>query len=154
MAAWQFEFLDRVGAWADVSGLPPSFVRVFAWLVVCDPPEQSVDDLRDALGLSPGAISMATTSLARTGLVERIATRGDRRLRYRMHAEGWERLVRLRLEATTQIRRAAEDALAHVPQGQERLAAMRALYSSFESMMADYLAGRLDTQAWSVSTNG
>jgi len=34
-AAWQARFLTRVAALADVSGLPPSYIHVFAWLVVC-----------------------------------------------------------------------------------------------------------------------
>ena len=141
-ADWQVEFMERVAAWADVSGLPPSYVRIFAWLIVCEPPHQSVDDLREALGLSAGAISMATAALARTGLVERVPKKpGERRLHYRLHPQGWERLLRLRLEATTQIRRAAEDALAHAAVPQARLTGMRDVYAFFERSIAEHLAG-------------
>jgi DNA-binding transcriptional regulator GbsR (MarR family) len=136
---WQLEFIDRVGAWADVSGLPPSHVRVFAWLLVCDPPEQSVDDLRRALGLSAGAVSMATAALVRTGLIERLARPGGRRLFFRFDPAGWHRMLRLRLEATSQIRVAAEDALGHVDGSQPRLTGMRDLYAYFERSIADLL---------------
>ncbi len=52
-ADWQVEFMERVTALSEVSGLPPSHVRVFAWMIVCDPPEQSVDDLRERSGCRP-----------------------------------------------------------------------------------------------------
>jgi DNA-binding transcriptional regulator GbsR (MarR family) len=138
---WQEEFLQRVAAWADVSGLPPSYIQVFAWLVVCEPPEQSVDELRDALGLSAGAISMATAALSRMGVVERIAQPGIRRRYYRFHARGWERVLRLRLEAVAHIRAAAEHALASAPRPQDRLSGMRDVYASFEEQIAKLLAG-------------
>ena len=103
-AGWQLEFVERVGALADLSGLPPSHVQVFAWLVVCDPPHQSAGQLRETLKLSAGAISMATATLVRMGVVERIAQAGERRAYYRFHPGGWERLMRSRLLATSQMR--------------------------------------------------
>ena len=133
--------MERAGALADVSGLPPSYIQVFGWLVVCDPPHQSVEELRQTLGLSAGAISMATAALMRMGIVERIAQPGRRRLFYRLHPAAWERVLRLRLEALSQARAAAEDALAQAPEPQSRLAGMRDMYAWFESRITDLLAG-------------
>jgi DNA-binding transcriptional regulator GbsR (MarR family) len=124
---------------ADIAGLPPSFMRVFAWLVVCDPPEQSVSDMQDALGLSSGAISTATTTLTRMAVVERVHVAGERRLYYRLRAGGWERLMRYRLEATTQMRLIADKALERAPARQRRLEEMRDLYAWFEQALADVL---------------
>lgn len=137
---WQLEFMDRVGAWSDVSGLPPSYLRMMAWLIVCDPPAQSVDDLRDALGLSAGAISMAAGALGRMGIVRRVTIPGQRRVFYRWHGNGWERVLRLRLEATSQIRAAADDALAHTRDPEARLGRMRDMYIWFEASIAEFLA--------------
>jgi DNA-binding transcriptional regulator GbsR (MarR family) len=138
-AQWQIEFIDRIGASADVSGLPPSYIRVLAWLLVCDPPEQSVEDLRSALGLSAGAVSMATAALARMGFVERVARRGDRRLRYRFPPAAFERVIELRLAATTQARIAAETALENAPGSSSRLEGLRDMYAFFEEGIAEYL---------------
>jgi DNA-binding transcriptional regulator GbsR (MarR family) len=138
-ADWQLEFIDRIGSSADVSGLPPSYIRVLAWLLVCDPPEQSVEDLRSALDLSAGAVSMATAALGRMGFVERVASRGDRRLRYRFHPRAFETVIELRLAATTQARLAAEIALRHAPGPSPRLEGLRDLYAFFEDGIAEYL---------------
>lgn len=147
-AEWQAEFVERVGALSDVTGLPPSHIRVFAWLLVCDPPEQPVDDLREALGLSAGAISMATATLVRMGFAERFTKPGGRRLYYRLHPGGWDRLLRLRLEATSRMRSIAEEALAQAPQPHARLAQMRDVYAWFEDSIARLLTtplGRVPT---------
>jgi DNA-binding transcriptional regulator GbsR (MarR family) len=144
-AEWQREFMEQVGAVADVSGMPPSFVQVFAWLVVCDPPFQSVDQLSEVLGLSAGAISMATATLIRMGVVERFTQPGQRRLYYRFRAGGWERMLRSRLEATAHMRHVAERALADAPEPTNRLVEMQEVYAWFEDNMADLL----DTAPWS-----
>ncbi|MHB8465016.1 MAG: GbsR/MarR family transcriptional regulator [Acidimicrobiales bacterium] len=144
-ARWQLEFIERVGALADVSGLPPSHVQVFAWLVVSDPPHQSSSDIRAALGLSAGAVSMATTALVRMGLVERMTQVGRRRVSYRFRPGGWERMLRVRLEAASQMRAIAEDALAHAPHPPAVLAEMRDMYGWFEDRLADLLAGAPST---------
>jgi DNA-binding transcriptional regulator GbsR (MarR family) len=144
-AEWQREFMEQVGAVADVSGMPPSFVQVFAWLVVCEPPYQSVDQMSDVLGLSAGAISMATATLIRMGLVERFTQPGQRRLYYRFRAGGWERMLRSRLEATAHMRQLAERALASAPEPTKRLAEMRELYAWFDDNMTELL----DTAPWS-----
>lgn len=138
---WQVDFIDGVGALADLSGLPPSFVRVFAWMVVCDPPHQSVDQLRQTLGLSRGAISMATATLVRMGFCEKISVPGQRRLYYRFNRAGWSRMLQLRVEGAAQMRAIAEEALASAPTPPERLAEMRDVYAWFEGVMSDLLTG-------------
>jgi DNA-binding transcriptional regulator GbsR (MarR family) len=140
-AKWQLEFIDRVGSLADMTGLPPSFIRVFAWMIVCDPPHQSAEQLRTTLGLSGGAISMATASLMRMGFIERVTLHGDRRAYYRFQRTGWERMLRLRVEGATQMRMIAEDAIAAVVDPPDRLTEMRALYAWFEDVMAELMVG-------------
>lgn len=146
-APWQLKFVDAIGSMADSSGLPPSHLRVFAWLVVCDPPEQSVDAIRAVVGLSSGAVSMATATLIRMGLVQRVTHPGERRHFYRFRPGGWERMLQLRIETATEIRAVAEETLAHAPEAPDRLAEMRAVYAWFEENMAELLA----TSPWSDS---
>jgi len=139
-AAWQRTFLESIGAFADTTGLPPSYLQVFAWLVVCDPPEQSVDQIRTVLGLSSGAVSMATTTLIRAGLVERVAQPADRRHFYRFRPGGWERMLQLRIDTTREIRLLAEEVLAQAPSPPDRLAEMREIYAWFEENMTELLS--------------
>jgi DNA-binding transcriptional regulator GbsR (MarR family) len=146
-APWQRTFIESIGAFGETTGLPPSYLQVFAWLVVCDPPEQSVDQVRSALGLSSGAVSMAAATLIRAGLVERVSLPGDRRHFYRFRPGGWARMLELRIEATRQIRVLAEETLARAPDAPDRLAEMRAVYAWFEEHMTELLA----TSPWTTT---
>ena len=137
--AWQAEFMQRVGAIGELGGLPPSHVQVLAWLVVCEPPEQSADQLRQALALSAGAVSMATGALMRLGLVERMAQPGHRRLSYRIHPNGWPRLLRLGLEDAAQLRALADEALSRAPSPPDRLVQLRDVYAWVEDHVAALL---------------
>jgi len=139
-APWQARFLDQVGALTTETGLPPSTMRVFAWLVVCEPEHQTVDELRATLGLSAGAISTATTTLIATGLVERTTRPGDRRHHYRLRPGGWELVLRQRLDAAARLRATAAEAIAAAPTPQPRVAEMRDFYGFFADHMAELLA--------------
>lgn len=140
VAAWQRDFLERAGALVELTGLPPSNIAVFAWLIVCEPPEQSVADLRAALGLSAGAVSTATTTLARMGLVERVTRPGERRLSYRLRPGGWDELLRARLDAAARMRAITDVALADAPGPRPRLQELHDLYAWFEDRIRELLA--------------
>ena len=143
---WQLEFVERFATLSDVSGLPPSHLRVFAWLIVAEPPEQSVDDLRQVLGLSAGAISMATSTLARMGVVRKLSRPSQRRVLFRFDPDGWGRVLQLRLQATAYARSLAEEAMAAAGRQPERLVQMRDMYGFFERQIAELLAGRQTTK--------
>lgn len=139
-ADWQTEFLERSSALTDLTGLAPSVAKVFLWLVVCEPPQQTTEQLRQTLSLSAAAISTATATLTGRGLVERVTPRGDRQLSYRLDPRGWERLMRYRLEATSHVRTIFDAALASATQPQPRLTDLRAMYAWFETQLTELLA--------------
>jgi DNA-binding MarR family transcriptional regulator len=136
---WQLEFVDRLGSFSEVSGVAPSVLRILGWLMVCEPAEQPVDDLRAALGLSAGAVSMGLNTLAHIGYIERRARPGERRRYYRLHPDAWERATRIRLESLVQGRAAVERALAAGGRPNPRLEGMLDLYAFFERSVAEYL---------------
>jgi DNA-binding transcriptional regulator GbsR (MarR family) len=145
VAPWQAAFLEQSGALVELTGLPPSFVAVFAWLIVCDPPEQSVVQLRVALSLSSGAISAATATLIRMGLVERVTQPGRRAFSYRLHPGGWDRLWRVRLEGIVRMRAVTAAALAEAPGPQPRLRELHEMYAWFEDRIGELLADPVHT---------
>ncbi len=90
-----WRFIDASGAWAARTyGLPLMTGRVMAWLLVCDPPEQTAAQLAEALGASTGSISGATNMLVRMKLVERLHIRGERADRFRIRPGAWDDQVR------------------------------------------------------------
>ena len=53
--------------------------RMWGWLLICDPPEQTAADLAEALQASRGSISGTARILSRAGMIRRTTRRGDRR---------------------------------------------------------------------------
>ena len=53
--------------------------RMLAWLLICDPAEQTAADLAHDLQASRGAISGAARALETAGFIRRGRRRGDRR---------------------------------------------------------------------------
>src|SRR5215213_1601427 len=73
---------EFVGRWSRIlaaEGLPPVAGRLWAWLLVCEPAEQTVDEICAAIGASRGAISGAVRWLEPSGLIHRSRRPGDRR---------------------------------------------------------------------------
>jgi len=52
--------------------------RVSGWLLLCDPPVQSLTQIADTLGVSKAAVSTAARSLLQAGVVERVSEPGAR----------------------------------------------------------------------------
>ena len=70
---WRQNFVEELGVVAFDAGVPRATVRVLAWLVVCDPAQQSAPEIQTALHLSAGAVSAATRTLIGIGMLERAA---------------------------------------------------------------------------------
>jgi DNA-binding transcriptional regulator GbsR (MarR family) len=72
-------FVERWSRILAAEGLPPVAGRLWAWLLICEPREQSVDEVAAAIGASRGAISGAVRWLEPSGLIHRTRRPGDRR---------------------------------------------------------------------------
>ena len=72
-------FVEAMGQYLGAYGMTPMAGRLWAWLLICDPPAQTAADLAVALKASRGAISGAAASLASAGMIRRVGRRGDRR---------------------------------------------------------------------------
>jgi DNA-binding transcriptional regulator GbsR (MarR family) len=72
-------FVEEIGQFLGSSGMTPMAGRMWGWLLICDPPEQSASDLAAALHASRGAISGTARLLTTAGMIRRTRRRGDRR---------------------------------------------------------------------------
>src|SRR4029079_11865798 len=72
-------FVEEMGQVLAGYGMTPMAGRVWGWLLICDPPEQTAAELADALGASRGAISGTARMLTNAGMIRRTRRRGDRR---------------------------------------------------------------------------
>jgi DNA-binding transcriptional regulator GbsR (MarR family) len=75
----QTAFIEEMGQFLGGYGMTPMAGRMWAWLLLCDPPEQTAADIADALQASRGAISGTARILASAGFIRRSTRRGDRR---------------------------------------------------------------------------
>jgi DNA-binding transcriptional regulator GbsR (MarR family) len=90
----QAEFVEAMGQYLGTYGLSPMSGRLWAWLLICDPPEQSATDLAESLKASRGAISGAAASLSAWGIIRRKRRRGDRREYFSIPSGAFDSLLR------------------------------------------------------------
>jgi hypothetical protein len=143
-------FIEQVGAQFELeAGTPRMVGRVFGWLLVCDPPEQTAAQLAERLQVSKGSISTATKVLVRIGMIERARSRGERFDRFIARPEAWDEFLwrQDQFSAPRRVWRLGLDALADEPRSrQARLEEIDAIYAWWEDRMPklreEYLADR------------
>jgi DNA-binding transcriptional regulator GbsR (MarR family) len=75
----EITFADHMGRfYASRYAFPPMVGRLIGYLVVCDPPEQSIGELADALLASRSAITNAVKTLETMRLIRRTRAAGER----------------------------------------------------------------------------
>jgi MarR family len=81
----EITFADHVGRfYARRYGMAPMVGRLLGYLAVCDPREQSIGELADALLASRSAIAGAVNTLENLGLIRRSRAAGERMDRVRI----------------------------------------------------------------------
>jgi hypothetical protein len=81
----EITFADHMGRfYARRYGFPPMVGRLIGYLAVCDPPEQSVAELADALLASRSAIAGAIKTVEAFHAVRRVRSAGERMDRVRI----------------------------------------------------------------------
>src|SRR5512140_3333516 len=98
LRAW----VEQVSMLLERDGLPRMAGRIFAWLLVCEPPEQTMEDLGAAVQGSQASMSTMTRLLVQSGLVEKVRTAGARRDQFRVQPGQWQKLWRSRIELIQQ----------------------------------------------------
>jgi DNA-binding transcriptional regulator GbsR (MarR family) len=75
----QSRFIEEMGQFLGGYGMTPMAGRMWGWLLLCDPPEQTAAQIAEALQASRGAVSGAARILTTAGFIRRTTRRGDRR---------------------------------------------------------------------------
>jgi DNA-binding transcriptional regulator GbsR (MarR family) len=95
------DFVEEMGQVLAAYGMTPMAGRMWGWLLICEPPEQTAAEIAGALGASRGAISGTARILAGAGFIKRGTRRGDRREFFSAPPEALESM----LGSATQIYR-------------------------------------------------
>jgi len=133
------QFVERVGLFWDNYGGQRMAGRVLGWLLVCDPPVQSITQIAEGVMASKASISTSCRTLELIGLIEKVPVRGDRAAYYRMLEGSWSRMFEAKQVALRLFRELAEEGLA-VLEGEseerrERLEELHDLYAFLELEM-------------------
>lgn len=133
----RLQFVEEIGLVFDRSGLTRMAGRILGWLLICDPPHQSMGEIAAVLRASKGSISSMTRFLIQVGLVERVSLPGERRDYFRIRSNAWVELMQAKMAEITHLRRLAEQGLELLdsddPARRERLENMRDTYLFLEA---------------------
>jgi len=140
---WPGVFVEELGALGPEVGIPRAMMRVVAWMTVCEPPEQSSQQIQAGLQLSAAAVSSATRQLITAGMLERVSHRGDRHIFYRLASGSWDAPLEAKARALGRLRDVAERGVASAGDlADYRLIEMRNAFAWFEDQMEMYIKQR------------
>lgn len=130
------QFIEDVGILYGDMGFPRMAGRIFGWLLLCEPPHQSAEQLATIVEASKGSISSMTRFLIQMGMVEKIGIPGKRDTYYKIRSESWAELMRNHLAHLSNMRRLAERGLEIIadksPESRQRLEALRDFHAFLE----------------------
>jgi len=130
-------FVEEMGQVLASYGMTPMAGRMWGWLLICEPPEQTAADIAEALQASRGAISGTARILTGAGFIRRTTRRGDRREWFNAEPDALESFLRNAGRIYAQLRGIAErglDAIAdRPPASRARLEEMRDLLAFIEA---------------------
>jgi DNA-binding transcriptional regulator GbsR (MarR family) len=132
----QMHFVEEVGLMFELVGLPRMSGRIFGWLLISNPPQQSHSELAEVLQASKGSISTMTRLLIQIGLIERVSLPGERRDYFQIKPNAWSQMTKQRMAQITAFRQLAEkglDLIKDTPSPlQQRLQEMRDIHAFLE----------------------
>ena len=132
-------FIEKLGFNSEAQGHPRMSGRVMGWLLVCEPPWQSVAEIAMALQSSRSAVNAVVNRMVEFGLFERVAIPGERTTYYRIHSDGGDLLFDIVVANLRQMRSLAEFGLEALswrdPEANQRLEDLRAMHAFMEQQM-------------------
>jgi DNA-binding MarR family transcriptional regulator len=129
-------FVEEMGQALASYGMTPMAGRMWGWLLICEPPEQTAADLAEALQASKGAISGTARLLTSAGMIRRGTRRGDRREYFSAPPEALETFLANAGQIYRHFRGIADRGLASIadrpPESRARLQEMRDVFAFVE----------------------
>lgn len=139
------------------AGMPPMAGRMWAYLAICEPPEQTAAMIAERLHASRGSVSGMARLLENIGLIRRTTKRADRREYFSIPPEALHRLGEMAVVRLRQTRELADAGLALIadrpPEAQARLRDIRDFYGFFEREWPAILERMREVEATAAQTD-
>ena len=130
------EFLEAMARTLG-AGMPPMAGRIWAYLAICDPPEQTAAQIAERLQASRGSVSGMARLLEHVGLIRRGTHSGDRREYFSIPPGAVRTLMDRAQQQLRADREVTEAGLALIadrsPNAQARLQDLHDMYAFFEA---------------------
>lgn len=147
-------YVEEFGLFFEQFGLARTAGRMLGWLLVCDPPHQTMDELVEVLQVSKSSISTTSRMLIQSGLVSKVSFPGERKDFYRVSDDAWVQAWLSRNHQTIAMRQLADRGLALLPEAEldrrNRLETMRDLYKFLEEELPKLTERWLEERAKSA----
>ncbi len=133
------EFAGRMALFFEQLGGTRIMGLIYGWLIVCDPPYQSITEMADALRISKASVSTVVRQLEQAQMVERVPVPGSRQHHYEFRSGGWAQIMRARVARLGPGAVAADFALAHIgPDRVEQRARLKDMRDFFVFVQTEY----------------
>jgi DNA-binding MarR family transcriptional regulator len=127
------EWVERVASFfSEHYGLSPITGRILGWLMVCDPPEQSGEQIAEAIAASRASITTNIRLLTAGDLVRRRTRLGERTAYYVIEDDAWEKVVKRRIDSLASFRQITKDGIELLAARGRRAGRVRAAHDVFE----------------------
>lgn len=104
------EWIERLAKYcSDQDGVPLIAGRVLGWLMICDPPEQSAEQIAIAIGASRASLSTNLRLLSSVGFVRALTKPATRTVFYRVDDNAWEKVVQRQIASLTSLGEILQD---------------------------------------------
>jgi len=90
--------VEGIAVFFEKTGDTPMHGRVFAYLLLADPPHKDFGEIQEFLNASKSAVSNALKFLQEEGRVDYIKFNGDRKRYFRVNTKGWLNNYKLRVQ--------------------------------------------------------
>ena len=104
-------FVEEMGQALATYGMTPMAGRMWGWLLICEPPEQTAGEIAEALGASRGSICGTARILVSAGFIRRTTKSGDRREYFSSPPDALDSMLMSAGAIYQQLRRIAERGL-------------------------------------------
>ena len=135
--------IEDLGMLFEDSGIPRMAGRVFGWLLMSSPQQQTAGDIASGLGASKGSMSTMLKMLTQFGMIERFGVPGERSAHYRVKPAYWAGIMRAKVDFIRRFHDIAERALNAVdgsdPDRTLRLEETRDFYHALETELVSMI---------------
>ncbi|MEX2574426.1 MAG: hypothetical protein WD317_09015 [Balneolaceae bacterium] len=78
------EFVEDFSLKIEELGNPRIYGQILGWLLICDPPHQSFNNLMENLDISKASVSNTTRMLIERGLIEKVRVKRERQIYFKL----------------------------------------------------------------------